>query len=168
SVCCLSIFVCVFFFFFFFFFQAEDGIRDFHVTGVQTCALPISKSFSSVICMGLYLAFSGCSQTPSLVTFKRFTVNSPSKKQMAIRLCSGSRLLSITNKSLSSNPAPIIDCPLTRAKKVASLFLISSLSKDRRCSLKSSAGDGNPAEIPVSKKKAPRLLASSGEKNVNG
>src|SRR5690606_39701545 len=27
---------------FLFFFQAEDGIRDFHVTGVQTCALPIS------------------------------------------------------------------------------------------------------------------------------
>src|SRR5438093_5163402 len=38
---------CVFFFFFscflsfFFFFQAEDGIRDWSVTGVQTCALPI-------------------------------------------------------------------------------------------------------------------------------
>src|SRR5205809_5708936 len=30
-----------FFFFFFFFFQAEDGIRDVAVTGVQTCALPI-------------------------------------------------------------------------------------------------------------------------------
>src|SRR5690349_13859796 len=29
------------FFFFFFFFQAEDGIRDLYVTGVQTCALPI-------------------------------------------------------------------------------------------------------------------------------
>src|SRR5437016_6982437 len=28
-------------FFFFFFFQAEDGIRDWSVTGVQTCALPI-------------------------------------------------------------------------------------------------------------------------------
>src|SRR5690606_5483022 len=27
---------------FFFFFEAEDGIRDFHVTEVQTCALPIS------------------------------------------------------------------------------------------------------------------------------
>src|SRR5207253_7824847 len=26
----------------YFFFQAEDGIRDGHVTGVQTCALPIS------------------------------------------------------------------------------------------------------------------------------
>src|SRR5690606_39665408 len=28
---------------FYFFFQAEDGIRDFHVTGVQTCALPIYR-----------------------------------------------------------------------------------------------------------------------------
>src|SRR2546427_6979155 len=27
----------------FFFFQAEDGIRDLTVTGVQTCALPISR-----------------------------------------------------------------------------------------------------------------------------
>src|ERR1039457_2161114 len=30
------------FVFLFFFFQAEDGIRDYKVTGVQTCALPIS------------------------------------------------------------------------------------------------------------------------------
>src|SRR2546430_11546900 len=29
-------------FYYFFFFQAEDGIRDLTVTGVQTCALPIS------------------------------------------------------------------------------------------------------------------------------
>src|SRR2546430_1422295 len=35
-------FICVFWCFFFFFFQAEDGIRDLTVTGVQTCALPIS------------------------------------------------------------------------------------------------------------------------------
>src|SRR3989441_2461639 len=43
----ISALVCLFskltpFFFFFFFFQAEDGIRDKLVTGVQTCALPIS------------------------------------------------------------------------------------------------------------------------------
>src|SRR5215204_2742933 len=49
----LFVFFCFFFFFFlfffvfvclfvfFFFFQAEDGIRDHCVTGVQTCALPI-------------------------------------------------------------------------------------------------------------------------------
>src|SRR2546426_2969297 len=30
----------------FFFFQAEDGIRDYKVTGVQTCALPISVCVS--------------------------------------------------------------------------------------------------------------------------
>src|SRR5215203_2295383 len=30
--------------FIFFFFQAEDGIRDIGVTGVQTCALPISRA----------------------------------------------------------------------------------------------------------------------------
>src|SRR5256885_5741695 len=33
---------------FFFFFQAEDGIRDYKVTGVQTCALPISDSWVNV------------------------------------------------------------------------------------------------------------------------
>src|SRR3712207_7092067 len=32
---------------FFFFFQAEDGIRDIGVTGVQTCALPISATGSA-------------------------------------------------------------------------------------------------------------------------
>src|SRR2546421_8509630 len=31
---------------YFFFFQAEDGIRDLIVTGVQTCALPISPDFT--------------------------------------------------------------------------------------------------------------------------
>src|SRR5690606_40961639 len=31
-----------------FFFQAEDGIRDFHVTGVQTCALPISSRWEAL------------------------------------------------------------------------------------------------------------------------
>src|SRR2546429_1158071 len=33
---------------FFFFFQAEDGIRDVAVTGVQTCALPISAIFAGL------------------------------------------------------------------------------------------------------------------------
>src|SRR5690349_21901865 len=42
----LSFYFYVFFlFFFFFFFQAEDGIRDLYVTGVQTCALPIFFGF---------------------------------------------------------------------------------------------------------------------------
>src|ERR1019366_247391 len=34
--------------FFFFFFQAEDGIRDWSVTGVQACALPICEDMGEV------------------------------------------------------------------------------------------------------------------------
>src|SRR2546427_588326 len=48
----------------FFFFQAEDGIRDLTVTGVQTCALPISTARTStngtaVPCMARSLNLSG-------------------------------------------------------------------------------------------------------------
>src|SRR5437867_6749906 len=54
---CYFIFFFFFFifyiFFFFFFFQAEDGIRDRTVTGVQTCALPISIPFS-LICFRIF------------------------------------------------------------------------------------------------------------------
>src|SRR5207253_3894148 len=39
----------------FFFFQAEDGIRDGHVTGVQTCALPIWQSLQGLL-TGLEIA----------------------------------------------------------------------------------------------------------------
>src|SRR5438034_5010992 len=47
------------FFDFFFFFQAEDGIRDHCVTGVQTCALPI-------LVMSLLLLYSmGASAAPA-------------------------------------------------------------------------------------------------------
>src|SRR5687767_15198413 len=56
-VFCLGIFVVVFFFFF----QAEDGIRDKLVTGVQTCALPISALASLVVKAA---AFAGVEDTP--------------------------------------------------------------------------------------------------------
>src|SRR5690606_38385390 len=36
-----------------FFFQAEDGIRDFHVTGVQTYALPICRRCGGLCCASL-------------------------------------------------------------------------------------------------------------------
>src|SRR5262249_58919681 len=43
-VSCVVVVVRLVVLFFFFFFQAEDGIRDWSVTGVQTCALPISSA----------------------------------------------------------------------------------------------------------------------------
>src|SRR5262249_58621965 len=39
-----------------FFFQAEDGIRDWSVTGVQTCALPICEKIGSVVRRADFLA----------------------------------------------------------------------------------------------------------------
>src|SRR3989475_3048240 len=48
----LSILFIYCFFFFFFFFQAEDGIRDLTVTGVQTCALPISRRQRYAVWLG--------------------------------------------------------------------------------------------------------------------
>src|SRR3712207_6993407 len=41
---------------FFFFFQAEDGIRDIGVTGVQTCALPISGHLATSVRDSLEIA----------------------------------------------------------------------------------------------------------------
>src|SRR5437879_11840834 len=44
---------------FIFFFQAEDGIRDTSVTGVQTCALPISIT-SAMLRLLLWTCGNGC------------------------------------------------------------------------------------------------------------
>src|SRR5690606_39603739 len=50
-----------------FFFQAEDGIRDFHVTGVQTCALPIcSRATKSLMMAGSVIVV----DTGALLSFK--------------------------------------------------------------------------------------------------
>ena len=49
----------LFLFLFFFFFQAEDGIRDHCVTGVQTCALPISLGDKPI-----YLPANGAADAP--------------------------------------------------------------------------------------------------------
>src|SRR2546429_7046079 len=48
---------------FFFFFQAEDGIRDVAVTGVQTCALPIYAGLAVVLATDFN---PGSSPTPSM------------------------------------------------------------------------------------------------------
>src|SRR5688572_32495905 len=69
----LFLFLFFFFFFFFcfffvFFFQAEDGIRDLTVTGVQTCALPISSKWSSRLGVGMGY------KTPTLFTEETETI----------------------------------------------------------------------------------------------
>src|SRR5204862_3709638 len=60
-MCIVEYNVCVFFF------QAEDGIRDLYVTGVQTCALPISGVTVSASTLGTgdVLVFDGAAETLS-------------------------------------------------------------------------------------------------------
>src|SRR5690625_7391537 len=62
--------------FFIFFFQAEDGIRDGHVTGVQTCALPILAVEKERIDVSLQILPSGLTITGGVQKrlFVRYTV----------------------------------------------------------------------------------------------
>src|SRR5438034_5021359 len=60
---------CVSCYFLFFFFQAEDGIRDHCVTGVQTCALPISWRFVQRDAEGNEFGFHG--EYREVVPFER-------------------------------------------------------------------------------------------------
>src|SRR5690349_2050639 len=62
-------------FFFFFFFQAEDGIRDLYVTGVQTCALPISAANYADFPVGLSNVNGNFVFDQSRLTFDGLTAN---------------------------------------------------------------------------------------------
>src|SRR5215213_10564865 len=67
----------------FFFFQAEDGIRDWSVTGVQTCALPIcsgARARSLTSALALRRRHARSSTTPSSVA----TENPPSRHTCGI------------------------------------------------------------------------------------
>src|SRR2546430_10638799 len=58
----------------FFFFQAEDGIRDLTVTGVQTCALPISFALT---CDGAFLLRARRRQVQRVVRQRALSLDGP-------------------------------------------------------------------------------------------
>src|SRR5690606_39627214 len=64
-----------------FFFQAEDGIRDFHVTGVQTCALPIllARIRKNALFQKM-LAGNALQRKPPLTMFRNFRYLNDEKK----------------------------------------------------------------------------------------
>src|SRR2546426_2930339 len=66
-----------------FFFQAEDGIRDYKVTGVQTCALPISRRADEGMTVGprllaapaaLLVGLAGCKKAESAPLYEKIAV----------------------------------------------------------------------------------------------
>src|SRR2546429_3533855 len=59
----------------FFFFQAEDGIRDVAVTGVQTCALPISAPTTTRLRYVSRFPFPDRAKTPATVLRSKTTLS---------------------------------------------------------------------------------------------
>src|ERR1022692_109481 len=97
---------CVGCFFFFFFFQAEDGIRDYKVTGVQTFALPISistKQWGSG-CQKKYI----CRFEPATVDKNVDYRRQPARKFQEPPLAKpGAILIHTTSPSISITSAPL-------------------------------------------------------------
>src|SRR2546430_9856188 len=90
----------------FFFFQAEDGIRDLTVTGVQTCALPISTWTKSIARMPRACAVRNCFQVGPV---RRGAGSTPA----SCRICHTVEA-AIGWPGLTSSPCtrvPTLDCP---------------------------------------------------------
>src|SRR5256886_6048467 len=81
---------------FFFFFQAEDGIRDLTVTGVQTCALPISGHPSAVV-----------TSSGATGAMNQAGTGTPAARNKRL-----DRSLSIA-RALASAPLPVYGTPIT-------------------------------------------------------
>src|SRR5437879_11475980 len=71
-----------------FFFQAEDGIRDTSVTGVQTCALPISnvkRGFTSATCFQHQSTLRLMSEAIGLTSFPAAAATAPDMREFISR-----------------------------------------------------------------------------------
>src|SRR5256885_5499958 len=70
--------------FLFFFFQAEDGIRDYKVTGVQTCALPI---LSTTCCDSFkFVSWNESQQVVDMEANNDYWDGAPNIKQLRVRV----------------------------------------------------------------------------------
>src|SRR5262249_58308090 len=72
---------------FFFFFQAEDGIRDWSVTGVQTCALPIYRVPEEVGIIGSQIRDAIVSQFIAYSGLAKFVIQSRSEERRVGKEC---------------------------------------------------------------------------------
>src|SRR5690606_40145690 len=106
-------------------FQAEDGIRDFHVTGVQTCALPIYPGiFRSPAAFAISWAESSCA---FLIASLKAACRRSSNISRSSRV-SGSNVTFLTSK------VPLISTTTDRK----------SVVQGRRIEVSGRAGHNNP------------------------
>src|SRR5207302_2243571 len=89
----------------FFFLQAEDGIRDFHVTGVQTCALPISNeaggyTFATIPSGTYILKVSKEGFSPFTENQVPVTINSVTRVDVTLKVGGVSQAVEVDRKSV--------------------------------------------------------------------
>src|SRR5687768_18290406 len=134
------------FFFFFFFFQAEDGIRDVAVTGVQTCALPILSPWTfrnrlvSSIASGIdpasriakppitsLVSANGPSTVDSCPFFSRTRTPSAVGRRPAVRISTPSRVISSISLPMSFMSCSLGTWPLFSSTRI--------IDRNRMCHL---------------------------------
>src|SRR5438874_10749682 len=92
--------------FFFFFFQAEDGIRDLYVTGVQTCALPISAAATAKASTirRFRRTRSRRSRPFTVLTWRGLTSKQSPLERQAPETCRGQRIPRLTLRGRTPRP----------------------------------------------------------------
>src|SRR5699024_11554994 len=83
-----------------FFFQAEDGIRDRNVTGVQTCALPICAHPGWKLSRQQLSNHKGCSPTTMTVGEQPFVVQLMSHSSLASKRSCAAMMLSSSDSMI--------------------------------------------------------------------
>src|SRR2546430_7315221 len=114
---------------FFFFFQAEDGIRDLTVTGVQTCALPISGVHRDGHGAGYGLCHTGRSPVNGIAPF-----NNPPGLEIHYKDCN----VTLVTKVEAARPRDAVtrSAPVSRdsARRTRSAFRPAGSARRRRAS----------------------------------
>src|SRR5256884_8011268 len=110
----------------FFFFQAEDGIRDVAVTGVQTCALPISPVWTHY-----ELAKRALENGKHVFVEKPFTSNSAQAEEL-IELAARKKLTIMVDHTFLFTGAVRKIRELTEAGALGDLYYYDSLRSEER------------------------------------
>src|SRR5438034_6535918 len=108
---------------YFFFFQAEDGIRDHCVTGVQTCALPICRDAIGEIA-AFAQSLAGISENRLRAVCQRRMSNRNCFRRRTHRMTAGARTLTVEETLLEP---PVLPPPPTRHALLAILVALAAL-----------------------------------------
>src|SRR5690606_40238978 len=96
-----------------FFFQAEDGIRDFHVTGVQTCALPI------------FMAVTPASAKASIESLKGKKPSDAKTAPLAFSFALSMAALTAHTRFTSPSPIPMVEIGRASCRERVEISVVS-------------------------------------------